>query len=167
MNHIAKNLKYLRKETGINQGELAIKMKKGQSTIGNWENEISEPNISEIQFLAHFFGITADDLLSKDLQNVHLNEKPELKNKGENVHLNVHPTVHLNKKKARNEPCQDCMVKDNFIAVNQQLLEAKKQIIDSQEARIKLLENKIEQMEYEIDERRQTQYSKKKEQKSA
>lgn len=167
MNYIAQNLKHLRKTNRVNQGQIAIKMDKGQSTIGNWENNISEPNISEIQFLAHIFGISIDDLLNKDLKNVHLNEKTEENSKAKNVHLNVHPSVHLNKKKGNNEPCPDCAVKDSFIDVNQQLLEAKKQIIDSQDARIKLLENKIEQMEYDIKEKAQNLQPQQKERKSA
>ncbi len=80
MNYLSKNLKFLRKQNSINQSVLATKMKKGQSSIGNWENGISEPNITELQFLAHFFGISISDLLERDLGIAELQENSTDKN---------------------------------------------------------------------------------------
>jgi len=60
-----------------------------------------------------------------------------------------------------NQPCQECIVKDNFIAVKDQLLQNKNELIDSQYVQIKLLQNQIEQMKYETHEKQQTQYKRK------
>ena len=67
-----KNLRFLRKQKGINQGELAILVKKGHTTIGNWENGISEPSLGELHDIVNFFGVSADDLLFKDLAGDHI-----------------------------------------------------------------------------------------------
>lgn len=85
MNYLSKNLKFLRKKNSINQSTIAVKMKKGQSSIGNWENGISEPNINELLFLAHFFGISISDLLERDLGKEGENKKMDKRTSGKNI----------------------------------------------------------------------------------
>ena len=70
---------------------------------------------------------------------------------------NVNRNITLNDKKGKNQPCQECIVKDNFIAVKDQLLQSKNELIDSLHVQIKLLKNQIEQMKYETHEKQQTQ----------
>jgi transcriptional regulator with XRE-family HTH domain len=67
MNHLGKNLRYLRKKSSKTQSELASLIKKGQTTIGNWENGISEPSIDELLLLSNYFDIPVDVLLKTDL----------------------------------------------------------------------------------------------------
>ena len=67
MNHLGKNLRYLRKKSSKTQSELASLIKKGQTTIGNWENGISEPSIDELLLLSNYFDIPVDILLKTDL----------------------------------------------------------------------------------------------------
>jgi transcriptional regulator with XRE-family HTH domain len=68
MNSLPKNLRYLRKKIGKSQAEISKLVEKKQNTIGNWENEVSEPTIGEIARLAQFFGVTIQDLIMKDLE---------------------------------------------------------------------------------------------------
>lgn len=68
MNYFPKNLKYLLKRFGIKQGELAIQVKKKQTTISNWINEVSEPDVSQLLLIHHYFGISLDALVKTDLE---------------------------------------------------------------------------------------------------
>jgi transcriptional regulator with XRE-family HTH domain len=67
MNNFAKNLYHLRKSKNITQHQLAQKMQKANTTIGNWENGLSQPNIEELLILSNIFGISLQDLVETDL----------------------------------------------------------------------------------------------------
>ena len=47
-------------------------VKKGQTTIGNWENGKSEPSIDELLTISNYFDISTDILLKVDLTKVNL-----------------------------------------------------------------------------------------------
>ncbi|MBN9380127.1 MAG: helix-turn-helix transcriptional regulator [Chitinophagaceae bacterium] len=67
MNFLGKNIRHLRKKFSQTQSELADMMGKGQTTIGNWENGVSEPNVEELLLLSNYFGTPVDILLKVDL----------------------------------------------------------------------------------------------------
>jgi transcriptional regulator with XRE-family HTH domain len=67
MHYLGKNLRYLRKQLSKTQSEIASLIKKGQTTIGNWENGISEPNLDELLVISNFFDIPLDTLVKVDL----------------------------------------------------------------------------------------------------
>ena len=67
MNFLGKNIRHLRKQFAKTQSELADTKGKGQTTIGNWENGVSEPNVGELLLLSNFFGTPVDILLKVDL----------------------------------------------------------------------------------------------------
>src|SRR5215475_2966906 len=67
MHYLGKNLRYLRKQMSKTQSEIASLIKKGQTTIGNWENGISEPNLDELLVISNFFDIPLDALIKVDL----------------------------------------------------------------------------------------------------
>ena len=67
MHYLGKNLRYLRKQMSKTQSEIASLIKKGQTTIGNWENGISEPNLDELLVISNFFAIPLDTLVKVDL----------------------------------------------------------------------------------------------------
>ena len=67
MHYLGKNLRYLRKQLSKTQSEIASLIKKGQTTIGNWENGISEPNLDELLVISNFFDIPLDVLIKVDL----------------------------------------------------------------------------------------------------
>jgi len=60
-------MRYLRKQLSKTQSEIASLIKKGQTTIGNWENGISEPNLDELLIISNFFDIPLDTLIRIDL----------------------------------------------------------------------------------------------------
>jgi transcriptional regulator with XRE-family HTH domain len=68
MSFFPKNLKYLRKKFDISQEQLGFQVEKRQTTIGNWENKVSEPNINELVQISNFFGISLDYLILIDLE---------------------------------------------------------------------------------------------------
>jgi transcriptional regulator with XRE-family HTH domain len=67
MHFLGPNIRYLRRQASNTQTELAALIHKGQTTIGNWENGISEPNIEELLTLSNYFDIPLDILVKVDL----------------------------------------------------------------------------------------------------
>lgn len=67
MNFLGKNIRHLRKQSAKTQSEIAALLRKGQTTIGNWENDVSEPNLEELILLSNYFDIPLDILILKDL----------------------------------------------------------------------------------------------------
>jgi transcriptional regulator with XRE-family HTH domain len=78
MHYLGKNLRYLRKQLSKTQSEIASLIKKGQTTIGNWENGISEPNLDELLVISNFFDIPLDVLVKVDLAETNLAHRPTL-----------------------------------------------------------------------------------------
>lgn len=68
MSLFAKNLRFLRKQRGLNQDEVSGLFNKRANTVGNWENGKSEPSIAELVKLADLFKIGLQQLLHQDLQ---------------------------------------------------------------------------------------------------
>jgi transcriptional regulator with XRE-family HTH domain len=72
MHFLGKNLRYLRKQSSKTQSEIAALIKKGQTTVGNWENGISEPNLEELLIISNYFDIPLDTLLKVDLAEMNV-----------------------------------------------------------------------------------------------
>ena len=68
--YLASNLKYLRKKSGKTQDALSSEVKIGRTTIANYESGISEPNVETLVVFANYFGISLDDLLSKNMEDI-------------------------------------------------------------------------------------------------
>ncbi len=64
MSIFSKNLRFLRKKGNHNQEDIAILFKKKANTIGNWENQKSEPALAELMKLADFFQVSTENLLA-------------------------------------------------------------------------------------------------------
>src|SRR6516225_8868528 len=75
MHFLGKNLRYLRKQSSKTQSEVAALIKKGQTTVGNWENGISEPNLEELLIISNYFDIPLDTLLKVDLSEVNIYQR--------------------------------------------------------------------------------------------
>ena len=67
MSIFSKNLRFLRKRGTLNQEDIALLFKKKANTIGNWENQKSEPALGELMKLAEYFQVSTEDLLLTDL----------------------------------------------------------------------------------------------------
>ena len=59
-------LRELRLEKGVSQDEVADALKVKNYTIGNWERNRAEPNISALVELADYFGCSLDYLLGRE-----------------------------------------------------------------------------------------------------
>ena len=59
-------LRELRLEKGVSQDEVADALKVKNYTIGNWERNRAEPNLSAVLELANYFGCTIDYLLGRE-----------------------------------------------------------------------------------------------------
>src|ERR1700712_4375917 len=68
MSLFSKNLRFLRRQGNHNQEDISILFNKRGNTIGNWENEKSEPNLKELMVLGSFFKTSTHDLLHIDIE---------------------------------------------------------------------------------------------------
>ena len=62
------NIKYLRKKSGKTQDALSSELNIGRTTLANYESGVSEPNVDTLCAFAKFFGVSIDDLLSKNME---------------------------------------------------------------------------------------------------
>ncbi|MCD6012130.1 MAG: hypothetical protein K0Q79_1992 [Flavipsychrobacter sp.] len=72
------NLKFLRKRSGKTQDALSSALKIGRTTIANYEAGISEPSVENLIALAGFYGVSLDDLLSKNMEEVVLSNEKDI-----------------------------------------------------------------------------------------
>lgn len=61
-----KNLKQLRIEKGLSQGQLAKLTHITQTNISRWENEETQMSVGYLTILADFFGVSTDYLLGRE-----------------------------------------------------------------------------------------------------
>jgi transcriptional regulator with XRE-family HTH domain len=77
---IGKKLFDLRKQKGISQEELAVDLNISQSSISNYELEITKPDIETLQKFSQYYNIPIQDILSEDGFTFYNNNN---KNKGD------------------------------------------------------------------------------------
>ncbi|MGN6566764.1 MAG: XRE family transcriptional regulator, partial [Flavipsychrobacter sp.] len=65
----------MRKKSGKTQDALSTDLKIGRTTIANYEAGISEPNLETLLTFANYFGATADELLSTNMEEQVKNPK--------------------------------------------------------------------------------------------
>ena len=63
MSKFPERLKTLRIDKGLNQNQLASKVKVSQAAIARWEAGLQIPNIEVAIMFAQFFGVSTDYLL--------------------------------------------------------------------------------------------------------
>ena len=78
----AKNLVFLREKKGENQSETASALNLSRSTYANYETGANLPKVDiAVKIIGHF-GVTFEDLMQTDIQDVYLSEKKsDTKNK--------------------------------------------------------------------------------------
>lgn len=69
MHYLASNLKYLRKKKNLTQAQLAEKVGLKRPIVGAYEEGRSEPKLTTIIHLAHFFQVNVDAMISADLSD--------------------------------------------------------------------------------------------------
>ena len=70
MTLLSNNIKSLRKKLSLTQEQLAHKTGIKRSLIGSYEEGRAEPKIGTMQKLAHFFGLTIDELVNKNYEKL-------------------------------------------------------------------------------------------------
>ncbi len=75
----SQNLQYLRKqlEGKVSQEKLAEEVDLKKSTLGSYESGRAEPKYADLVKLANYFGVSVDDLLTKDLATYKPQRKQE------------------------------------------------------------------------------------------
>ncbi|WP_194973759.1 XRE family transcriptional regulator [Aquiflexum lacus] len=78
---LAKNLKFLRSESGLTQSELAEKLDLQRTMISAYEDGRSEPKLSTLAILSELFVVSIDELLHHDIQQygLRLNQNKNIK----------------------------------------------------------------------------------------
>jgi len=85
---IGENFKILRKRKGESQEEVAAALGLNRSTYSGYENNIAQPNLETILQISTYFGLTIEELITKDFKNFKevdwriLTERSELRMKG-------------------------------------------------------------------------------------
>jgi transcriptional regulator with XRE-family HTH domain len=74
---LASNLKYLRKQHRLKQGELAQVIGINRTTIANYETGVSRPTFEVLLKIAEHYRVNVQDLLTKDLQREQTGEYTE------------------------------------------------------------------------------------------
>lgn len=66
---VTSNIRYLRKNAGYTQAQLADKLDIKRSLVGAYEEGRAEPKLTTLVNIARLFDITLDDLITKDLSD--------------------------------------------------------------------------------------------------
>ena len=66
MMHVGENLKNIRKQCGLSQQEVADKLQIKQSSVSDWENDVSRPDYEKLIALSELYDVTLYELLGID-----------------------------------------------------------------------------------------------------
>ncbi|NBU92663.1 MAG: LexA family transcriptional regulator [Flavobacteriia bacterium] len=90
---IGANIKILRKRQGKSQEEMAQNLGLNRSTYSGYENNIAQPNLENVVRMCAYFGLTVEDLITKDFASFGerdwrlLSEKAEARLKGHSLRV--------------------------------------------------------------------------------
>lgn len=70
MSVFAQNLKFLRKRRGLTQEDVALALNFKRPTLSGYENEVSEPGISDLLKIAEFYKFSLDTMLTVDISSL-------------------------------------------------------------------------------------------------
>lgn len=66
MMNVGENFKNIRKQCGLSQQEVADKLQIKQSSVSDWENDVSRPDYEKLIALAELYDVTLYELLGID-----------------------------------------------------------------------------------------------------
>lgn len=64
--NFGENFKNIRKQCGLSQQEVADKLQIKQSSVSDWENDVSRPDYEKLIALAELYDVTLYELLGVD-----------------------------------------------------------------------------------------------------
>ena len=79
MLYFAKNIRYLRKGKRLTQEKAAVALGLTRTTYANYEAAGAEPGLQTLLKISSFFGVSIDDLLSKNIEMENLLGSNEMK----------------------------------------------------------------------------------------
>lgn len=85
---IGANIKRLRKEKEITQEQLSVFMNVSCAAVSKWERGETYPDITLLQPLAYYFGVTLDELMGYDHEKVQVEIKEVIKEYTEALYTN-------------------------------------------------------------------------------
>jgi len=68
--YLQQNIRFLRKQLGMSQEELAKKVGLNRGNIASYEKGVAEPKICNLLKLSYVFGVSPLDLVEKDLSKI-------------------------------------------------------------------------------------------------
>ena len=71
---LGQNILDARKKSGLSQEQLGEKVNVTRQTISNWELDETSPNPEQLRLLSKTLGVSVDELLDNDLQDVVLSK---------------------------------------------------------------------------------------------
>ena len=66
MNTMGSKLSRLRRARGLTQDEMAERLGVSAQAVSKWENDVSCPDIAQLPKIAELFGVTIDELFSRE-----------------------------------------------------------------------------------------------------
>lgn len=66
MMNFGENFKNIRKQCGLSQQEVADKLQLKQSSVSDWENDVSRPDYEKLIALSELYDVTLYELLGID-----------------------------------------------------------------------------------------------------
>ena len=66
MMNFGENFKNIRKQCGLSQQEVADKLQIKQSSVSDWENDVSRPDYEKLIALSELYDVTLYELLGLD-----------------------------------------------------------------------------------------------------
>lgn len=66
MMNFGENFKNIRKQCGLSQQEVADKLQIKQSSVNDWENDVSRPDYEKLIALSELYDVTLYELLGID-----------------------------------------------------------------------------------------------------
>lgn len=91
--NVGNNVKILRKRKGKSQEEMAIELGLNRSTYSGYENNIAQPNLENMLRIGNYFGLTIEDIITKDFSTFKeldwrlLTEQSEARLKGHSLRV--------------------------------------------------------------------------------
>lgn len=67
---IGANIKSLRQKKGITQDELSAAMNVSSAAVSKWERDETYPDITLLQPLAYYFGVSLDELMGYNKEKI-------------------------------------------------------------------------------------------------
>jgi len=126
------NIKYLRKLKKFTQGEMAGELALKNTAISNWEQGISIPDVSVALKISNYFGVSVNDLFSKDLSEGNY----------QGIAI-IEPNTKVMPKDVSLISCEMCAQKDETI-------EVLKILTRTQQRQVDLLTSRVEDLEAQL-----------------